>query len=46
MYILQGVVAKYFSYSFLLFKNATNLASGHHACSPTRSQISIDIHVQ
>ena len=40
------MVAKYFSCTFLLFKNATNLAPGHHACSSTPSQISIDILLQ
>jgi len=46
MYILQGMIAKDFSWTFLLFKNAANLATGHHACSPTPSQISIDILLQ
>jgi len=34
---LQGMVAKYFSCTFLLFKNATNLTTGHHAYSHTLS---------
>jgi len=44
IYMLQGMVDKYFSCKFLLFNNATNLE--HHARSPTPSQISIDILLQ
>jgi len=43
--MLQGMVAKYISCTFLLFINDTNLATGHHASSPTPSHISIDIHL-
>jgi len=46
MYILQGIVTKYFSCTFLLFKNATNLATTHHACILTPRQFSIDILLQ
>jgi len=43
---IASVIAKYFSCTFLLFKNATNLAAGHQACISTPSQISIDIPLQ
>ena len=44
---MQGIVAKYFSCTYLLFKKCyKSLATGHHACSLTPSQISIDILLQ
>jgi len=38
---------KYFSCTFPFIDKATNLfnAIGHHACSPTPTKISIDIHL-
>ena len=38
------MVAKYFSCTFLFYKKCyKSLPTGHHACSPTPSQIFIDI---
>ena len=38
-------VTKYFPYAFPFFEKAPNLfnATGHHACSPIPTKISIDI---
>jgi len=46
IYILQGMVAKNFSCTFVLFKNAAHLATGHHACTPTPSQLTNNILLQ
>jgi len=45
--MLQGIVAKCLSCTYLLFKKCCkSLATGHHACSLSPSQISIDILLQ